>query len=230
MKGLRSQIGAEHWRTVLRLEIVHFTHEEILHFSFLSEKPTKAPIDNSRRGESNILFGILIFFLNNCWLVVEILWHPLSRTPKKHPEHEAPLQFALPLFLLGKSWCCWCRFWWCCRDGSTKIPLHPTHLCSSQPLQSPLSLAFYSFQKTTCSVNEAASFQLWQQSPGRQNSQRSAGGKVPMEQLWEPKVSCALKTSFLGLDSKCGRLNIENSPWKKKPTKKNFLQVFSRIK
>lgn len=44
-----------------------------------------------------------------------------------------------------------------------------------------------------------------------------------MEQLGEPKVSCALKTSFQVFDPKCGGLND-----RKEPLEKNFPQVFAR--
>ncbi|OWK52432.1 Layilin [Lonchura striata] len=54
-------------------------------------------------------------------------------------------------------------------------------------------------------INEAASSQLWQQRPGRENSQRNAGGKVPMEQLGEAKEKLAISSydpaSFLPPES-----------------------------
>lgn len=161
-------------------------------FSSLSEKPTKSPIESSRRGELDVFVWDCFFFL----MIASLQWKYSDIHCQGHPENilgkELPcsLHFpsAIPCSILhGKS--CWCRTWQELKAEKSQCTLHT--FAASSILSQP---HFLLFQKTICSIHEAASFQLWQQSPGSQNSQRNAGGKVPTEQLWEPKVSYALKT------------------------------------
>lgn len=133
-------------------------------FFFLLERPTNAPVENSQRGKLQCLFGcffndILTYSKNN-------LLYSRTLADWKLSEREAFLRVALSLCFSvtrsagAQSCCCWCRVWdrWsCCRNLSTRGPVHLGHPCSWQSLPSPLTLTYFMSLKTlstnACNIN-----------------------------------------------------------------------------
>lgn len=84
-------------------QVRNFTRQEILHFSLLSEKPTKAPIDNSGRGES-FLGGDFYFFLTITDFQWKYLTFIIEDTQKTSWAGNSPAVCTFPELFHAPAW------------------------------------------------------------------------------------------------------------------------------